>query len=83
MRHAGDKELDQIEDLLNKIRARKSLKEKKRGVFYKGSSAFLHFHEDSSKLFADLKIGKDWILIPIMTRKEQNAFLKEIEKLVE
>ena len=31
------------------------LKERSRGVFYRQSQAFLHFHEDSKGLFADLR----------------------------
>ncbi len=55
MRHARDLDLDRIDDLLAQIRLRTSLNEKKRGIFYRASRAYLHFHEDRSALFADLR----------------------------
>jgi len=54
MRHARDQDLDRLEDLLEKLRALPGLTEKKRGVFYRKSRAFLHFHEDPKGMFADL-----------------------------
>ncbi|MET0273059.1 MAG: hypothetical protein ABW360_08720 [Phenylobacterium sp.] len=57
MRHARDQDLDRLEDLLVRLRALPGLVEKKRGVFYRRSRAFLHFHEDPKGLFAD--IGDD------------------------
>jgi hypothetical protein len=52
MRHAGAAALDQLEPLLQQLRALPALKEKARGVFYLRSRAFLHFHEDPSGLHA-------------------------------
>ena len=54
MRHARDQDLDRLEDLLAELRTLPGLTEKKRGVFYRKSHAFLHFHEDPKGLFADL-----------------------------
>ena len=54
MRHARDQDLDRLEDLLERLRALPGLTEKKRGVFYRKSRAFLHFHEDPKGLFADI-----------------------------
>jgi hypothetical protein len=55
MKHAGPGALDQLEPLLAEIRAFAALREKSRGVFYLKSRAFLHFHEDSLGLFADVR----------------------------
>lgn len=55
MKHAGPAALDRLEPLLAKIRAFAGPKEKARGVFYLKSRAFLHFHEDSAGLFADIR----------------------------
>jgi hypothetical protein len=57
MRHARDEDLDRLEDVLAALRALPALKEKKRGVFYFRSRAFLHFHEDPGGLFADIGGG--------------------------
>lgn len=54
MRHARDCDLDQVEALLAALRTIPGLIEKKRGVFYRNSKSFLHFHEDPRGLFADL-----------------------------
>jgi hypothetical protein len=57
MRHARDEDLDRLEELLAELRTLPGLKEKKRGVFYLKSRAFLHFHEDPKGLFADIGGG--------------------------
>jgi hypothetical protein len=54
MRHARDCDLDRLEGVLAQIRALPGLVEKKRGVFYRKSRAFLHFHEDPKGMFADI-----------------------------
>jgi hypothetical protein len=54
MKHATPAALDRLEDLLAELRTL-PLKEKSRGVFYRRSRAFLHFHEDPAGLFADLR----------------------------
>ncbi|HZZ32553.1 MAG TPA: hypothetical protein VFE10_11235 [Phenylobacterium sp.] len=54
MRHARDQDLDRIEGLLAQVRTLPGLVEKKRGVFYRKSRAFLHFHEDPKGMFADI-----------------------------
>ncbi|HEX3364266.1 hypothetical protein [Phenylobacterium sp.] len=54
MRHARDQDLDRVEDLLVQLRTLPGLTEKKRGVFYRKSRAFLHFHEDPKGMFADI-----------------------------
>jgi hypothetical protein len=48
MKHAGSAALDELEDLISKIRARSEFREPRRGVFYLKGRACLHFHEDAS-----------------------------------
>lgn len=55
MKHAGPAALDRLEPLLTRLRALPGLEEKSRGVFYRGSKAFLHFHEDPTGLYADVR----------------------------
>lgn len=59
MKHAGEIALDQLEPLLARVRALPGLTEKKRGVFYRKSRAFLHFHEDPRGLFGDVRAADD------------------------
>jgi len=54
MRHARDQDLDRIEALLAQVRTLPGLVEKTRGVFYRKSRGFLHFHEDPKGMFADI-----------------------------
>src|SRR5437867_13286128 len=49
-------EADEIDDLLAAARSYPELKGKKRGIFYRKSSAFLHFHEDARTLLVCLLI---------------------------
>lgn len=55
MKHAGPTALDDLAPLLSELRALPGLVEKGRGIFYRKSRAYLHFHEDSAGLFADLR----------------------------
>ncbi len=80
MKHASEKTLSSIKDVLKSIRQNKFLKEKKKGVFYKQSQAFIHFHEDLGGLFADLKTNNEWKRFPVNTRNEKEHFLKEAKK---
>ncbi|CAN5630431.1 hypothetical protein BH10PSE5_BH10PSE5_25670 [soil metagenome] len=59
MKHAGEIALDQLEPLLARVRALPGLTEKKRGVFYRKSRAFLHFHADPKGLFGDVRAADD------------------------
>ena len=78
MKHAGDEALDGLEELLVRIRELAGLKERKRGVFYRGSSAFLHFHEDPAGMFADVRTDSDWQRIPVNSRAEQRELVAKI-----
>ena len=62
MKHATASALDRLEPLLEQLRALPGMRERSRGVFYRKSQAFLHFHEDPKGLFADLRdvAGRDF-----------------------
>jgi hypothetical protein len=83
VKHAGALALNRLEDLLKKLRKRERLKEKKRGVFYRGASAFLHFHEDPAGLFADVRTATGWDRLPVNSRTEKQALLSEVDKALE
>ena len=78
MKHATGPSLDAIEELLRQVRALAVLKEKSRGVFYRGGRAALHFHEDPAGLFADLRAGGDWERLAVNTQSERTALLRRI-----
>ncbi|HVN86542.1 MAG TPA: hypothetical protein VMW17_17040 [Candidatus Binatia bacterium] len=79
MKHAGEQALEALEPLLAEIRRVDGLQEKKRGVFYRKSSGFLHFHEDPAGLFADLKIDGDYQRFPATTARERDALVRRIK----
>ncbi len=79
MRHARPEALDALEDLITQLRALPGIKEKARGVFYRGSKAFLHFHEDPAGLFADVRLGAaDFDRFRVSTKQERAAFAKRV-----
>ena len=57
VRHARAGDLDELESVLERLRAIPGLTEKTRGVFYRRSRAYVHFHADPTGLFADLRVG--------------------------
>lgn len=81
MKHAGAAALDELEPLLAALRGLPGLKERSRGVFYRKSRAFLHFHEDPRGLFADIReaVGGDFERIEV-TGAEGRARLLEAAK---
>ena len=82
MKHATAPALDLLEPLLERLRALPDLRERTRGIFYRKSSAFLHFHEDPAGLFADLKEGADFVRYRVSTGKERDALVARVRKLV-
>jgi hypothetical protein len=82
MKHAGETALDQLDHLLNQLRSQEGLKERKRGVFYRGSSAFLHFHEDPAGLFADVRTASDWERLPVNTRAQQRELVAKVKAVL-
>lgn len=80
MKHASTTALDALEPLLQQLRSVGGLTEKRRGVFYRRSSAFLHFHEDPAGFFADIKAGPVWQRLPATTARERRALLTAARK---
>jgi hypothetical protein len=79
VKHAGSHALDRIEKLLQRIRGRKGLIERKRGVFYRGSRAFLHFHEDPAGIFADVRLGEEFERLPATCPSDWRVLLAHID----
>jgi hypothetical protein len=80
VRHAGPDALDRLEPLLQQLRALPGLREKSRGAFYRRSRAFLHFHEDPSGLFADVRFGDDFERTSVTGAKEQANLLRRVRE---
>lgn len=81
MKHAGQDALDQLAGLLADLRKVEGLVEKKRGIFYRKSRAFLHFHEDPSGLFADLRLaGVEFDRHDVTDKAGQAALLSLVQQ---
>ena len=81
MKHASEKTINSLSPLLEEIRSLPGLKEKKPGIFYRKSRAFLHFHEDGDKVYADVRLNEpDFERFPATTTEEQAILLKALQK---
>lgn len=93
MKHARDAALDTIEPLLQELRRIDAMVEKKRGVFYRHSQAFLHFHEDPAGMFVDVRIPTNpdepsahpsdpqgWQRRPANTMRERRALVAVVRR---
>jgi hypothetical protein len=77
MKHATARALDELEPVLEELRRIDGLKERSRGVFYRGGRSFVHFHEDPMGFFADLP---NTLRLPVNTPEECLAFLEAVRK---
>ena len=81
MKHAGAAALDRVESLLREIRKREGLKEIARGRFYRGSRAFLHFHEHGDhEVYADIRLADDFERLPATTAAQRAKLLRLLDK---
>lgn len=79
MKHAGPATLEKLANVLSSLRAMPGLVERKPGIFYRKSQAFLHFHEDPAGIFADVKLGGvGFERFPVNTAHEQKTLLQRI-----
>ena len=83
MKHAGARALDALNDLLMNLRARTDLVERRPGIFYIKGRAFLHFHEDRTGLFADLRDGREWRRLPVNDPGERANLLSAVARTID
>jgi hypothetical protein len=81
VKHAGVVALDRLEPLLDELRGIPGLVEKKRGVFYRKSAAFLHFHEDPSWLYADVRLSEEFDRFRVESDGDRARLLARIRSL--
>jgi hypothetical protein len=69
-----------MEPLLERLRAFPQLTERTRGTFYRGSKAFLHFHEHGDdEVYADVKLGGDGFeRMRATTKAEKDALVRAV-----
>ena len=79
MRHARPEDLDRVEELLERLRAVDGLREKSRGTFYRGSRAFLHFHEHDGDIVCDVRLdGADFDRRVVTTKSAQRELVRDV-----
>ena len=83
MKHAGAATLDALNELLESLRTRSALIERRPGIFYLRGRAFLHFHEDRGGLFADLRQGDDWLRLAVNTADERTNLLGAVDRTLQ
>jgi hypothetical protein len=79
MKHAGPDALARIAPLLAELRSRSVLRERRPGVFELKSRAFLHFHDDPSGIFADVRLAEDFVRLPVTSSSQQSDLLDRID----
>ena len=80
MKHADASALAALSDLIENLRRRSVLVEKRLGIFYTKGRAFLHFHKDPAGLFADLRHGDDWQRFPVNEPDECAMLLAAVDR---
>lgn len=79
MKHADYKTPESLDNVLLQLRANKALVERTPGSFYFKSKAFLHFREEPTGLFADVKRGLlGFERMRVNTKLEQERFLNAV-----
>jgi hypothetical protein len=84
MRHATPEDLKKIATLLDELRLVPGLVERSPGSFYRRSQGFLHFHDDPSGMYADLRLeaGGDFVRLRAQTKAEQRSLLRQVRRAV-
>jgi len=79
MKHAGAAALGALSEVLESLRRRMALVEKRPGIFYARGKAFLHFHEDLAGIFADVRDRGNWRRFPANSAAECAKLLAAVD----
>jgi len=81
MKHAGAETLRRLAPLRQRLRTVPGLVERKPGIFFVRSAAFLHFHEDPAGIFADVRVdGVSFERLPVSTAADEASLLAKVAK---
>jgi hypothetical protein len=85
MKHADADTFARLDDLLVALRAMPELREPRPGAFSRGGRAFVHFHDDPTGLFADVRLEPDgaFVRVPVTTRVQRREFLGRVRSSLE
>jgi hypothetical protein len=79
MKHAGAGALESLGEVLESLRRRTALVEKRTGIFYVRGKPFLHFHEDRAGIFADVRDRGEWRRFPVNSVAECATLLAAVD----
>lgn len=74
-----DSTLETLAPLLRVLRGNPILEEVRPTAFHLDAQDFIHFHEEPEGLFADVRLSKGRVRMPVSTRSEQAELLERIE----
>jgi len=83
MKHAGADTLRRMDDLLGPLRELGVFREPRPGYFYLKGRAFMHFHEDASGLFADVRLSqREFSRFAVDTPEQRLQLLRTVQQTV-
>jgi hypothetical protein len=82
MKHASAAALNSIQPVLLELRQLEGIRERNPGIFYRKSSAFIHFHEDPAGIFADVSREGEWLRLPVNTASERRQFVRLVKEML-
>jgi hypothetical protein len=71
--------LDRIAPLLGALRARPALWEVRPTVFQLNGRDFLHFYDEPEGIFADVRLTKGFVRLPVSSHSAQLELLERID----
>ena len=72
--------IERIGPLLAVLRGYSALSEVRHAVFHLGGRDFVHFHEAPEGIYADVRLAKGQVRMPVSTQPEQAELLERIEE---
>jgi hypothetical protein len=84
MRHAGPETFEELDGLLVELRKLPGLTERKTGIFYRRSRAFLHFHSDPTGPYADVRLSDDddFLRFRVRTTTDRQRLLRQVRSAI-
>jgi hypothetical protein len=84
VRHADEATFEQLQDLLASLRKLPGVVERRPGAFSFRSRALLHFHDDPTGPYADLKVSPEegFRRFRVRTKADQTAFVRQVRAAI-
>jgi hypothetical protein len=85
MKHADATTFARLDDVLIALRAMPDLREPRPGAFSRAGRAFVHFHDDPTGLFADVRLDADgpFLRLPVTSRAQRRDFLARVRSALD